>query len=51
VSSKGDIGVSPNRITKTQEMVYEMKVGDVMTKDVLTVRPKSLMSELRSVLR
>ncbi len=39
------------KITKTQEMVYEMKVGDVMTSDVITVRPKVLMSELRTVLR
>ena len=38
-------------ITKTQEMVYEMKVGDVMTGNVITVRPSDLMSELRDVLR
>lgn len=39
------------RITKTQEMVYEMKVGDVMTKEVITVRPNDPMSTLRTVLR
>ena len=27
-------------ITKTQEMVYEMKVGDVMSRDVITVESK-----------
>jgi CBS domain-containing protein/anti-sigma regulatory factor (Ser/Thr protein kinase) len=43
--------VSPDRASKTQEMVYEMKVGDVMTRQVITVRPKSPVSELRGILR
>jgi CBS domain-containing protein/anti-sigma regulatory factor (Ser/Thr protein kinase) len=38
-------------ITKTQEMVYEMKVADVMTGTVITVRPTDLMSQLRELLR
>jgi len=38
-------------ITKTQEMVYEMKVGEVMTKNVITVGPKDPMSTLREILR
>jgi CBS domain-containing protein/anti-sigma regulatory factor (Ser/Thr protein kinase) len=32
-------------------MVYEMKVRDVMTRDVITVGPTNLMSELRGILR
>ena len=39
------------RVTKTQEMVYEMKVGDVMTEGVITVGPKNQMSELRGILQ
>lgn len=42
---------SDRRVTKTQEMVYEMKVRDVMTRDVITVAPQSPMSELRDILR
>ena len=38
-------------ITKIQELVYEMKVKQVMTKDVITVSPQNLMSELRVLLR
>lgn len=43
--------MSLDKTSKTQEMVYEMKVGDVMTKDVITVRPQSLLSQLRGVLQ
>jgi CBS domain-containing protein/anti-sigma regulatory factor (Ser/Thr protein kinase) len=39
------------RISKTQEMVYEMKVGEVMAKNLITVHPKAFMSELREILR
>jgi CBS domain-containing protein/anti-sigma regulatory factor (Ser/Thr protein kinase) len=42
---------SETKVTKTQEMVYEMKVRDVMTKDVITVGPETPMSELRDILR
>ena len=38
------------KITKTQEMVYEMKVGAVMTREVITVRPDDRMGLLRDVL-
>jgi len=38
-------------ITKTQELVYEMKVDQVMTRDVVTVRPETPMSRLREVFR
>lgn len=38
-------------ITKVQELVYELKVEDVMTPDVVTISPKSTMRELKEVLR
>ena len=38
-------------ITRVQELVYELKIGDVMTRDVTTVAPTDLMSSLRDVLR
>jgi len=40
-----------NRVTITQEMVYEITVGEVMTSDVVTVNPDQLMSELRIIMR
>jgi CBS domain-containing protein/anti-sigma regulatory factor (Ser/Thr protein kinase) len=43
--------VGPDKASKTQEMVYEMKVGDVMTRSVITVRPTTRLSELRGLLR
>jgi len=39
------------RITKTQELVYEMRVADVMTRCVITVGPQDRMSALRGILR
>jgi len=41
----------PDRITKTQEMVYELTVGEVMSSMVFTVRPDQTMSELRILMR
>lgn len=37
--------------TKVQELVYEMKVNQVMATDIITVSPHNLMSELRVLLR
>jgi CBS domain-containing protein/anti-sigma regulatory factor (Ser/Thr protein kinase) len=39
------------QFTRTRELVYEMKVAEVMTRDVVTVSPKTRMSDLREVLR
>jgi CBS domain-containing protein len=39
------------KVTKTQEMVYELKVTDVMTKDVITVNADDPMALLRNILR
>jgi len=38
-------------ITKIQEMIYELRVGEVMKMDVITVTPSTPMSELREILR
>jgi CBS domain-containing protein/anti-sigma regulatory factor (Ser/Thr protein kinase) len=40
-----------DRITKVQELVYELKVGDAMVRDVATVSAGSPMSNLRSMLQ
>lgn len=40
-----------SKVTKTQEMIYEMKVRDAMTREVITVGPKDLMSTLRGILQ
>jgi len=39
------------KTTKTQELVYEMKVDQAMTRDVVTVGPETPMSRLREVFR
>ena len=39
------------QFTRTQELVYEMKAGEVMTSRVVTVTPETSMNELREVLR
>jgi len=44
--------VAPDsKISKIQELVYEIKVGDVMKTDVLTVSPRTHMSVLRVILK
>ena len=40
-----------DRVTKTQEMVYEITVGEVMATKMVTVGPEQTMSELRVLLR
>ena len=40
-----------SKINKLQEMIYEMKVRDVMTRQVITVHPREHMSTLRALLR
>lgn len=37
--------------TKVQELVYELKIGQVMTKDVVVVTPDTMMTELMEILR
>ncbi|MDZ7289060.1 MAG: CBS domain-containing protein [candidate division KSB1 bacterium] len=38
-------------ISKVQELVYELKIEQVMTRNVVTVTPDNLISELRDLLR
>jgi len=38
-------------VTKTQELIYELKVEKVMVTDVFTVRPDDNMSDLQDILR
>ena len=40
-----------DRVTKTQEMVYEITVGEVMATNVLTVGPDQTMADLRNFMR
>jgi CBS domain-containing protein/anti-sigma regulatory factor (Ser/Thr protein kinase) len=42
---------SLDRISRTQEMVYEMTVGEVMASTMVTVRPDQTMAEFRVILR
>ena len=42
---------TPDRLTKTQEMVYELTVGEVMASKMVTVGPDQSMSEFRLLLR
>jgi CBS domain-containing protein/anti-sigma regulatory factor (Ser/Thr protein kinase) len=38
-------------ITKVQELAYELKVGEAMTRDVVTVGPNTTIAQLREILR
>jgi CBS domain-containing protein/anti-sigma regulatory factor (Ser/Thr protein kinase) len=40
-----------NKISRIQELVYEIRVGEVMQKDVITISPQTQMSKLRGILR
>ncbi|MCL6432152.1 MAG: CBS domain-containing protein [Anaerolineae bacterium] len=41
----------PRLITKSQELIYELRIGDIMTPNPITVTPDCLMSELKEILR
>jgi len=43
--------VSGSRIGKVQELIYEIRVGDVMKREVVTTTPQTPMSRLRSILK
>lgn len=38
-------------ITRIQELIYELKIEQVMTKNVITVTPETTMAELKEILR
>lgn len=42
---------SPKKFTKVQELIYELKVSDAMSRRLITAKPDTLMSELREILR
>ncbi len=39
------------KISRVQELVYELKISDAMTRNVITVTPDTMMSSLRGLLR
>lgn len=39
------------KVTKTQELIYSLRVKDVMSTDIVTVSPQNTMEELREILR
>ena len=43
--------VLDNEISKIQELIYEIGIGEVMKTDVVTVTPQTPMSQLREILR
>ena len=43
--------MTPDKISKIQELVYEIRVGEVMKKEVFTVSPRTHMSVLRVILK
>lgn len=43
--------MSDKEVTKIQEMVYELLVGQVMTRKVISVMPSTPMGDLREILR
>ena len=43
--------MAPDKISKIQELVYEIRVGEVMKEDVFTVSPRTHMSVLRVILQ
>ncbi len=42
---------TPKEITKLQELTYELRVEDAMTRHVITISPDATMAEFREVLR
>lgn len=41
----------PSEVFKAQELVYELKIGDIMTRRLVTVTPAVTMREVKSTLR
>jgi CBS domain-containing protein/anti-sigma regulatory factor (Ser/Thr protein kinase) len=49
--TQGGPVIEMSEITRLQELVYELEVGEVMTREVITVAPQTSMAELREILR
>lgn len=43
--------MTPSEVLKAQELVYELKIGDIMTRQLVTVTPGATMREVKSTLR
>ncbi len=43
--------MSPTDVYKAQELVYELKIGDVMSRGLITVTPEMLMRDVKRILR
>jgi CBS domain-containing protein/anti-sigma regulatory factor (Ser/Thr protein kinase) len=41
----------PSEVFKAQELVYELKIGDIMTRKLVTAEPGLTMREVKSILR
>ncbi len=41
----------PSEVTKVQELIYELKIEEVMRRDVITVTPQTSMREFKELLR
>ncbi|HEY6011773.1 MAG TPA: CBS domain-containing protein [Nitrospirota bacterium] len=51
MTQQGEEHVTPGQVTKTQEMVYEVTVGEVMASQMVTMGPDQTMAEFRVILR
>jgi CBS domain-containing protein/anti-sigma regulatory factor (Ser/Thr protein kinase) len=45
------VNKAPTELTRVQELVYELKIEQVMTKNVITVTPDCTISDLKEILR
>jgi CBS domain-containing protein/anti-sigma regulatory factor (Ser/Thr protein kinase) len=43
--------MSPSEVFKAQELVYELRIGDIMTRKLITVPPETTMREVKQKLR
>ena len=51
METQGGPVIEMPEITRLQELIYELKIGEVMTREVTTITPQTSMAELREILR
>ena len=51
MAQQGREQATQDRVSKTQEMAYELTVGEVMAPKMVTVTPDQTMAEFRVILR
>lgn len=44
-------GLPPTEVAKAQELVYEIKIGEVMTRKLITIPPTATMHEVKNLMR